>query len=115
MKYNPHPPTTLLKHPPFWCRSLGTPTETSWPGVSSLQDYKPVFPRWEPQTITQVTVLRQNYDNNNDVWGRGFTVKRENSCVDIDVDDVVDEDADVEDADADVEDADADEMEATDG
>ena len=47
--------------------------------------------------------LRQNYDNNNDVWGRGFTVKRENSCVDIDVDDVVDEDAD------------ADEMEAADG
>ena len=35
-------------------RSLGTPTESSWPGVSSLQDYKPVFPRWEPQTITQV-------------------------------------------------------------
>jgi len=38
-------------------RSLGTPTETSWPGVSSLQDYKPVFPRWEPQTITQVLPL----------------------------------------------------------
>ena len=51
---------------------------------------------------------RQYYDNNNDVWGRGFTVKRENSCVDNDVDDVVDEDADVEDADAD-------EMEAADG
>jgi len=38
-------------------RSLGTPTESSWPGVSSLQDYKPVFPRWEPQTITQVLPL----------------------------------------------------------
>ena len=35
-------------------------------------------------------------------------MKRENSCVDNDVDDVVDEDADVEDADAD-------EMEAADG
>lgn len=38
-------------------RSLGTPTESSWPGVSSLQDYKPVFPRWEAQTITQVLPL----------------------------------------------------------
>ena len=28
-------------------RTLGTPTETSWPGVTQLPDYKPVFPRWE--------------------------------------------------------------------
>lgn len=27
-------------------RSLGTPDETSWPGVSTLPDYKPVFPHW---------------------------------------------------------------------
>jgi len=38
-------------------RSLGTPTEALWPGVSSLPDYKPVFPRWEPQGITQVLPL----------------------------------------------------------
>jgi len=38
-------------------RSLGTPTEASWPGVSSLPDYKPVFPRWEAQEITQILPL----------------------------------------------------------
>lgn len=25
---------------------LGTPDEHSWPGVSSLPDYKPTFPQW---------------------------------------------------------------------
>jgi len=34
-------------------RVLGTPTEATWPGVSSLPDYKPVFPRWEAQDISQ--------------------------------------------------------------
>jgi len=34
-------------------RVLGTPTEATWPGVSSLPDYKPVFPRWEAQDIGQ--------------------------------------------------------------
>jgi len=29
-------------------RIMGTPTESNWPGVSSLPDYKPVFPKWEP-------------------------------------------------------------------
>ncbi|KAI9197403.1 kinase-like domain-containing protein [Polychytrium aggregatum] len=28
-------------------RVLGTPTETDWPGVSSLPDYKPNFPTWK--------------------------------------------------------------------
>ena len=32
-------------------RILGTPTETNWPGVSSLPDYKSVFPRWEPPQV----------------------------------------------------------------
>lgn len=27
-------------------RILGTPTETNWPGVSQLPDYKPSFPQW---------------------------------------------------------------------
>jgi len=36
-------------------RILGTPTEANWPGVSSLPDYKSVFPRWDPpQNIQQV-------------------------------------------------------------
>jgi len=29
-------------------RIMGTPTEQCWPGVSSLPDYKAVFPKWEP-------------------------------------------------------------------
>ena len=36
-------------------RILGTPTDQEWPGVSSLPDYKSVFPRWDPpQNIQQV-------------------------------------------------------------
>jgi len=35
-------------------RSLGTPTEDSWPGVTKLPDFKPVFPRWQPQNMHQV-------------------------------------------------------------
>lgn len=27
-------------------RSLGTPTETNWPGVTQLPDYKSTFPNW---------------------------------------------------------------------
>jgi len=38
-------------------RSLGTPTEESWPGVSSLPDYKPMFPRWRAQDIREVCLL----------------------------------------------------------
>ena len=33
-------------------RTLGTPTELSWPGVSRLPDYKSTFPRW-PATKLQ--------------------------------------------------------------
>ena len=25
---------------------MGTPDESTWPGVSSLPDYKPEFPKW---------------------------------------------------------------------
>lgn len=28
------------------CRSLGTPDEEVWPGVTSLPDYSPTFPHW---------------------------------------------------------------------
>ena len=30
---------------------LGTPTEDMWPGVSSLPDYLPTFPKWQPQAL----------------------------------------------------------------
>ena len=26
----------------------------SWPGISSMPDYKPCFPRWEGQRIDQI-------------------------------------------------------------
>ncbi|EGF84005.1 hypothetical protein BATDEDRAFT_36412 [Batrachochytrium dendrobatidis JAM81] len=35
-------------------RALGTPTETTWPGFSSLPDYKPNFPTWSPQSMTEL-------------------------------------------------------------
>jgi len=34
-------------------RTLTTPTEESWPGVSSLPDYKPIFPNWKNNTLAQ--------------------------------------------------------------
>lgn len=32
-------------------RSLGTPTEESWPGVSTLPDYKATFPNWKNNVL----------------------------------------------------------------
>ncbi|XP_055936071.1 cyclin-dependent kinase 2-like [Argiope bruennichi] len=33
-------------------RTMGTPDEETWPGCSSLMDYKPTFPKWLPRDIT---------------------------------------------------------------
>ncbi|XP_012289017.1 cyclin-dependent kinase 2 [Orussus abietinus] len=35
-------------------RTLGTPDETMWPGVSQLPDYKSMFPRWEARSLEEV-------------------------------------------------------------
>ncbi|NXO94468.1 CDK2 kinase, partial [Certhia brachydactyla] len=35
-------------------RTLGTPDELSWPGVSALPDYKSTFPRWARQDLAKV-------------------------------------------------------------
>ena len=43
-------------------RVLGTPDETTWPGVTSLKDYKPTFPNWAPNPIEKV-VGNLNLDN----------------------------------------------------
>lgn len=32
-------------------RTLGTPTEANWPGVTELPDYKPTFPKWAPKSL----------------------------------------------------------------
>jgi len=34
-------------------RILGTPGEESWPGISQLPDYKPTFPHWNGQELTE--------------------------------------------------------------
>ncbi|KZC08564.1 PREDICTED: cyclin-dependent kinase 2-like [Dufourea novaeangliae] len=35
-------------------RTLGTPDESIWPGVSQLPDYKSMFPRWEPRCLNEI-------------------------------------------------------------
>uniref|UniRef100_A0A0E0J4T7 Protein kinase domain-containing protein n=3 Tax=Oryza TaxID=4527 RepID=A0A0E0J4T7_ORYNI len=35
-------------------RVLGTPNEQSWPGVSSLPDYKSAFPKWQAQALATI-------------------------------------------------------------
>ncbi|XP_015591398.1 cyclin-dependent kinase 2 isoform X2 [Cephus cinctus] len=35
-------------------RTLGTPDETVWPGVSQLPDYKSMFPRWDARSLDEV-------------------------------------------------------------
>lgn len=35
----------------YFYRTLTTPTEESWPGVTSLPDYKPTFPNWKSNTL----------------------------------------------------------------
>lgn len=30
-----------------YVRILGTPNESTWPGVSQLADFKPTFPQWD--------------------------------------------------------------------
>ncbi|KAJ2157403.1 Cyclin-dependent kinase catalytic subunit [Coemansia sp. RSA 552] len=33
-------------------RILGTPTEDIWPDITSLPDYKPSFPKWQPKNLS---------------------------------------------------------------
>merc|ERR1719353_1240734 len=35
-------------------QKLGTPTESMWPGVADLPDFKPSFPRWPPRGWKQI-------------------------------------------------------------
>ncbi|KAK7092589.1 cyclin-dependent kinase 2-like [Littorina saxatilis] len=35
-------------------RTLGTPDERVWPGVTKLPDYKSTFPRWELQNVDKI-------------------------------------------------------------
>ncbi|XP_021923664.1 cyclin-dependent kinase 2-like isoform X2 [Zootermopsis nevadensis] len=38
-------------------RTLGTPDESVWPGVSNLRDYKKIFPHWETQDVSEVVPM----------------------------------------------------------
>lgn len=35
-------------------RTLGTPNEVNWPGVSDLSNYKSTFPKWKEQDLSKV-------------------------------------------------------------
>lgn len=35
-------------------RILGTPNDTTWPGVTQLPDYKQSFPNWAPNNLEEV-------------------------------------------------------------
>ncbi|CAL8470683.1 g10225 [Coccomyxa elongata] len=35
-------------------RTLGTPTEETWPGVHDLPDFKDSFPKWAPRKLSEV-------------------------------------------------------------
>lgn len=35
-------------------RTLGTPDDRNWPGVSELPDYKSTFPNWPPRDLSEV-------------------------------------------------------------
>ncbi|NWU72292.1 CDK2 kinase, partial [Pterocles burchelli] len=35
-------------------RTLGTPDEAAWPGVTAMPDYKPSFPKWARQDFSKV-------------------------------------------------------------
>lgn len=41
-------------------RILGTPTETTWPGVAQLPDYKPNFPRWSGEGLSKAVPQLDN-------------------------------------------------------
>uniref|UniRef100_A0A8C0EP21 Cyclin dependent kinase 3 n=1 Tax=Bubo bubo TaxID=30461 RepID=A0A8C0EP21_BUBBB len=38
-------------------RTLGTPTEVTWPGVTQLPDYKGAFPRWTRKEMKEIQLL----------------------------------------------------------
>jgi cyclin-dependent kinase 2 len=43
-------------------RTLGTPDEKTWPGVSQLPDYKATFPKWEARPTPEPIVQQNAHD-----------------------------------------------------
>lgn len=50
----PAPPPRLLSLSSSLSRTLGTPDEELWQGVTSLPDYKSTFPKWPRQHLHSV-------------------------------------------------------------
>ncbi|XP_076062253.1 cyclin-dependent kinase 2-like [Oratosquilla oratoria] len=44
-------------------RTLGTPSEDDWPGVTQLQDFKSSFPRWEVDVAANMKQLLPSLDH----------------------------------------------------
>ena len=44
----------LLIFTVVWTRTLGTPDDNIWPGVSDMPDYKTSFPKWPVQPLKNV-------------------------------------------------------------
>lgn len=42
-------------------RTLGTPNEENWPGVSALPDYKATFPQWRRKPLEQLVPMLDEY------------------------------------------------------
>ncbi|XP_071399397.1 cyclin-dependent kinase 2 isoform X4 [Centroberyx affinis] len=68
-------------------RTLGTPDEAAWPGVTSMPDYKPSFPKWARQDLSKVVPLLDedgrellgqmlNYDPNKRLSAKNALVHR---------------------------------------
>ncbi|KAG7264776.1 hypothetical protein CRUP_007102 [Coryphaenoides rupestris] len=68
-------------------RTVGTPDETVWPGVTTMPDYKPSFPKWARQDMTKVVPLLDedgrellaqmlNYDPNKRISAKNALVHR---------------------------------------
>ncbi|KAK7822757.1 cell division control protein 2 like protein a [Quercus suber] len=58
-------------------RVLGTPNDDTWPGVTSLPDYKSAFPKWPPKVVTlwyrapEILLGSRHYSTPVDVWSVG--------------------------------------------
>ena len=57
-------------------QTLGTPDEASWPGVSALPDWQPVFPAWRRRPLHEVTPPVLSYVLSPLVCWQGDTVRR---------------------------------------
>ena len=52
--YQSHVPLSLPPSLPLYLRTLGTPDDTMWQGVTSLPDYKNTFPKWPTRKLQSV-------------------------------------------------------------